>query len=223
MKKIVTFSLLFTLSLTMAPTTQATISETVSKQLTRARKGLNKQWEKIKPCITKGKCSKAQFATFVAAAIALAIVLKIAIGKRTPAPFLPLLPSTDLADVYRPDEYDNPPIASEESLETLFTNVGKLPIQDMKTLVVATLSLATKHNSDQVIEKYKRRFDEEDRATLTDVEPGMELAKTLFDMAKTLNPAIIRGEFFNQLALVPSSKQREVNKILDAYNVTPIE
>jgi hypothetical protein len=79
-KKNIAMGLFIALSLSIAfPMEAATIRESAQKKLKDAYATLEKQWRKIKPCITKGTCTKKQIAVFVGAAV---IVLGLVYRKR---------------------------------------------------------------------------------------------------------------------------------------------
>lgn len=79
-KKRFAMVLLCALSITLAsPVEAATIKETARKKLNKAYEKFEKQWKKVKPCITKGKCSKKQLAAFVGAAM---VILGLVYGGR---------------------------------------------------------------------------------------------------------------------------------------------
>lgn len=78
-QKNIALGVLCALSLTLTNPAQATLKETATQKLEDAYKGMQKQWKKIKPCITKAKCSKKQIAVFVGAAL---LVLGLVFRKR---------------------------------------------------------------------------------------------------------------------------------------------
>ncbi len=226
-KKKLAISLLFALSLSIAsPVEAATIKETARRKLSEAYEKFEKQWKKIKPCITKRKCTKKQIAVFVGATIALMVLLNTIIIRKIPSPSLGAATafsedfSWTLATYYSGlGRYHTTPIASYKSLATLFTNMSRLNLEQMKQLVQGMLNVAINYNPEQVKEKYKNRFSERPDEATTDQEKYMLKA---LQIQPVYTKEAGMSDFFNYLALIPSANKDEVNELLQTYGVDPL-
>ena len=234
-KKRCAIALLFALSLTIAsPAEAATVKETARKKLKDAYEKFEKQWKKIKPCITKGKCSKKQIATFVGAAIVVlglvyggvvyrkrqreAAIQKEAILAQEIEREIPQAKKNALF-WYQRHKQPKELIIPENDLETLFDNLHLLKLDRIKQLVADLLSLALEKNEKQVKEEYtlyevvqkiheRRPYD----------DPSRVLKERLIPMSK--NQTII--EFFDTLRFIPATNKDAVNELLQTYGVDPL-
>ncbi len=234
-KKRFALGLLCALSITIAsPVEATTIKETARKKLSEAYEKFEKQWKKIKPCITKGKCSKKQIATFVGATI---IILGLVYGgviyrKRQREATIQKevilaqeiereIPQAKKSALFWYQRHKQPKklIIPENDLETLFDDLHLLKLDRIKQLVADLLSLALDKNEKQVKKEYTLyEAVQKGRGLHPYNDPSRVLKERLIHMSQ--NQTII--EFFDTLGFIPATNKDEINALLQMYGVDPL-